>query len=65
MNIPDKDFRIHEGRTIHDKPSYKDKASVETICSKSKSIILNGKYTLNWKDFINILKSRMKNLDIY
>lgn len=49
----DKDFRIHEGRIIKGKLSWKEGASKKT---RSEPIILKGKFKLTWKDYSDVKK---------
>jgi len=56
INTADKDFRIHEGRTIQGRLSWKEGTSEGTMSGRSESIILKGKYMLNWNDYSDMKK---------
>lgn len=53
INTIDKDFRIHEGKTIKGKLSWKEGTSEGSMSGRVKPIILKGEYILNWKDYSN------------
>lgn len=54
INTIDKDFRIHEGKTIKGKLSWKEGTSKGSMRGKENPIILKGEYILNWKDYSNL-----------
>lgn len=47
----DKDFRIHEGRTIRGELSWKEGTSEGTMRGREVPVKLRGQYTLNWEDY--------------
>jgi len=50
----DKDFRIHEGRTIKGTLKWKRGTSKGTIRGRENPIKLTGKYNLHWKNYSNL-----------
>ncbi len=50
----DEDFRIHEGKTIKGKLSWKEGTSKETMKTREEPIMLEGEYTLIWEDYSNL-----------
>jgi hypothetical protein len=56
----DEAFRIHEGKTIKGKLSWKEGTSKKTMKTREEPIIVNGKYTLNWKEYSNLQKQNGK-----
>jgi len=60
VNTADKDFRIHEGATIWGTLSWKEGTSEGTMSGRNESIILKGKYMLNWNDYSDVVKQNGK-----
>ena len=60
INTVDKDFRIHEGKTIEGKLSWREDTSDGTKSGRKESIILKDKYILNWKDYSDLEKQNSK-----
>jgi hypothetical protein len=56
----DEAFRIHEGKTIKGKLSWKEGTSKETMKTREEPIIVKGKYILNWKKYSNLQKQNGK-----
>ncbi len=56
-NTVDKAFRIFDGRVITGNLSWDSRASVGTKRGRENDLIINGKYTLKWKDYSDIEKS--------
>jgi hypothetical protein len=54
INTADKDFRIHEGKTIQGRLSWKEGTSEGTMSGRSESILLKKKYMLNWNDYSDV-----------
>jgi len=64
VSTADKDFRIHEGKTIKAQLSWKEGTSEGTMSGRKEPITLEGEYILHWKDYSNLEKKKA-NLDIY
>ena len=60
VNTVDKDFRIHEGVPIRGTLSWKEETSEGTMSGRSESLILKGKYMLNWNDYSDVEKQNGK-----
>lgn len=60
VNAADRDFRIHEGKTIEGKLSWKEGTSKGTMSGRAEPIILKDKYILNWKDYSHLEKQNGK-----
>ena len=60
VNAQDKDFRIHEGVPIRGTLSWKKGTPKGTKSGRSDSLILKGKYTLNWNDYSDVEKQNGK-----
>lgn len=54
VNTADKDFRIHESKTIKDILSWKEGTSKGTMSGRKESIKLKSAYLLNWEDYSNL-----------
>ena len=60
VNTADKDFRIHGEMTIRGTLSWKEGTSEGTMSGRSESIILKGRYMLNWNDYSDVKKQNGK-----
>jgi len=60
LDTADKAFRIHDGKTIKDKLSWKQGTSAGTMRGRAEPIILEGEYILNWKDYSNLEEQKGK-----
>ena len=60
INTADKDFRIHEGKTIEGRLSWKEDTSEGTMSGREEPIILKDEYVLNWKDYSDLEKQNGK-----
>jgi len=60
VNTADKDFRIHQGKTIEGKLSWKEGTSKGTMSGREDPIRLKGEHILNWKDYSNLQKQNGK-----
>ena len=54
VNTADKDFRIHERKTIKDILSWKEGTFKGTMSGREESIKLKSEYLLNWEDYSNL-----------
>ena len=54
LNTADKDFRIHEGRTIKGTLKWKEGTSKGTMRGRESPIKLAGKYSIRWKDYSDL-----------
>lgn len=50
----DKEFRIHEGKTIKGTLDWKEGASKGTMSKREDAIELENEYNLNWADYLNL-----------
>jgi hypothetical protein len=56
LNTVDKNFRIHKGKTIEGKLSWKEGTSKGTMRGREDPTILKGKHILNWEVYSNLQK---------
>ena len=54
INTFDKEFRIHEGKTIKGTLGWKEGASKGTMSGREEAIKLESEYNLNWGDYFNL-----------
>jgi hypothetical protein len=53
-NAKDKSFRIHEGEILKGTLRWTTGTSEGTIKGREEPIKLRGKYTLNWRDYLDL-----------
>jgi hypothetical protein len=60
LNTTDKDFRIHEGRTIKGTLKWKEGTSKGTMRGRENPVKLDGEYSLRWKDYSDLKRKNGK-----
>lgn len=56
-NTIDQNFRLNENEILHGRLSWSRRAARSTIKGRESSLLLDGRYSLNWQDYSNLGQS--------